>query len=43
LFHVAGCGFIHEKDKLRTITAAEAVRQGYTPCMRCMKKYLVTA
>jgi anti-sigma factor RsiW len=43
LFHVAGCGFIHEKDKLRTVTAAEASREGYTPCMRCMKKYLVTA
>jgi anti-sigma factor RsiW len=43
LFHVAGCDFIHEKTKLRTITAAEAERQGYSPCVRCMKKYLVTA
>jgi anti-sigma factor RsiW len=43
LFHVAGCEFIHEKTKLRTITAAEASRQGYSPCVRCMKKYLVTA
>jgi len=43
LFHVAGCGFIHEKNKLRTITAAEASREGYSPCTRCMKKYLVTA
>ena len=40
LFHVAGCDFIHEKAKLRTITAAEAERQGYSPCVRCMKKYL---
>jgi len=43
LFHVAGCDYIHEKTKLRTITAAEAERQGYSPCVRCMKKYLVTA
>lgn len=43
LFHLAGCTFIHEKNNLRTITAAEASRQGYTPCIRCLKKYLVTA
>jgi anti-sigma factor RsiW len=43
LFHVAGCDFIHEKTKLRTITAAEAERQGYSPCVRCLKKYLVTS
>jgi len=41
LFHLAGCSFIHEKDKQRTITAAEASREGYTPCVRCLKKYLV--
>lgn len=40
LFHAAGCEFIHKKTKLRTITAAEASRQGYSPCVRCMKKYL---
>jgi hypothetical protein len=43
LFHAAGCSFIHEKNKLRTITAAEASRQGYSPCVRCMKKYLANA
>jgi anti-sigma factor RsiW len=43
LFHAAGCPFIHEKTKLRTVTAAEASREGYTPCVRCMKKYLATA
>jgi len=41
LFHAAGCPFIHKKTKLRMITAAEASRQGYSPCVRCMKKYLV--
>ena len=39
-FHVAGCGFIHDKAKLRSITASEASREGYAPCVRCMKKYL---
>jgi hypothetical protein len=40
LFHVAGCAFIQDKNNLRTMTAAEASREGYTPCVRCLKKYL---
>jgi hypothetical protein len=40
LFHLAACTFIHEKKKLRTMTAAEATSEGYTPCVRCLKKYL---
>jgi anti-sigma factor RsiW len=42
LFHLAMCTLIHErdKDKRRTITAAEASREGYTPCIRCLGKYL---
>ena len=43
LFHLAECTFIHEKNKLRTITAAQALRGGYAPCVRCMKKYLTSA
>jgi hypothetical protein len=39
-FHTAACTFIHDKVNLRTITAGEAQRQGYAPCVRCMKKYL---
>ena len=39
-FHVSGCPFLHDKAKLRVITAREAIEQGYTPCVRCMKKYL---
>jgi hypothetical protein len=39
-FHVAGCPFIHRKAGLRTIPALEAEREGYAPCVRCMKKYL---
>jgi anti-sigma factor RsiW len=43
LFHLPGCSFIHEKNKLRTMTAAEASREGYTPCVRCLKEYLASA
>jgi hypothetical protein len=43
LFHVAGCDFIHNKDKVRTLTAKEAMREGYVPCLRCMRKYMQTA
>lgn len=39
-FHVTGCPFIHGKAGLRTIPAGEAEREGYTACVRCMKKYL---
>lgn len=41
LFHRATCTFIHEKNKLRTLTAGEATSEGYTPCKRCLKQYLV--
>ena len=39
-FHVPGCTFIHGKVRLQTITAREAMREGYVPCVRCMKKYV---
>jgi len=42
-FHVPGCGVIHNKDKIRTLTAKEAIREGYVPCVQCMRKYLRTA
>jgi len=42
-FHVPGCDLIHNKDKERTLTAREAIREGYVPCVRCMRKYLETA
>ena len=42
-FHVAGCPFIHDKARVRTIPAREAEQQGYAPCVRCMKKYLEAA
>jgi hypothetical protein len=43
LFHVPGCDVIHNKDKERTLTAKEAMREGYVPCLRCMRKYLNVA
>ncbi len=39
-FHAAGCRFIHDKAHIRTISAREAQQAGYTPCIRCMKRYL---
>jgi anti-sigma factor RsiW len=42
-FHLAACTFIHEKSKLRTLTAQEAIKEGYVPCVRCMRKYLERA
>lgn len=39
-FHRAGCTYILDKANLRTVAARDAVRDGYVPCVRCMKKYL---
>lgn len=38
-FHVKGCDFIHDKN-VRNMPAAEAMKEGYSPCIRCMSKYL---
>ena len=43
LFHVPGCEVIHNKDKQRALTAKQAMREGYVPCLRCMRKYLNVA
>lgn len=42
-FHLAGCDFIHNKDTVRNMKAGEAIREGYVPCVRCMRKYLSVA
>jgi hypothetical protein len=42
IFHVAGCPFIHNKETERTLSAREAIQQGYVPCLRCLRKYLNT-
>jgi hypothetical protein len=43
LFHVPGCRFIHDKASERTMTAKEAMQEGYVPCTRCLRQYLKTA
>ncbi len=43
VFHVAGCDVIHNKATERTLTAKEAMAQGYVPCLRCLRQYLQTA
>jgi Putative zinc-finger len=43
VFHVAGCDVIHHKDRVRTLTAKEAIQEGDTPCLRCLRKYLRSA
>ena len=37
-FHRPGCRYIHGPPKL--VSAAEAVREGYSPCVRCMHEAL---
>lgn len=39
-FHRAGCTYILDKTNLRSLPAKEAERDGYAPCVRCMKQYL---
>ena len=39
IFHVAGCSFIHGKE-VKSLTAKQALDQGYAPCTRCLRKYL---
>jgi methylphosphotriester-DNA--protein-cysteine methyltransferase len=43
LFHVPGCAFIHDKNSERTMTAKEAIEDGYVPCTRCLRQYLNTS
>jgi hypothetical protein len=42
LFHVPGCKFIHDKASERTLTAKQAMLEGYVPCPRCLRQYLKT-
>jgi hypothetical protein len=38
-FHAAGCRYIHDHTHEQTITAQQAINDGYVPCIRCMRKY----
>ncbi len=40
LFHLASCPFILNRQTIRTLTANDALREGFSPCTRCMSKYL---
>lgn len=43
LYHVPGCKYLHVKtnEDPRPMTVADAIREGYTPCVRCLGKYLL--
>ena len=42
LFHVPNCKYLHRRDgeSPELITAAEAMKEGFTPCPRCLRQYL---
>jgi Putative zinc-finger len=42
IFHVPGCRYLHKHDDENPtmMTAAEALREGYAPCVRCLRQYL---
>jgi hypothetical protein len=42
LFHVPGCTYLHKHvgESPELITAAEAMKEGFTPCSRCLGQYL---
>lgn len=40
LFHIKGCTLIHQDDNPHVTTAAEAVKEGYVPCVRCLGAYV---
>ena len=42
VFHVPGCKFLHKHDDESPVlmTAAEALKKGYAPCVRCLRQYL---
>jgi hypothetical protein len=41
MFHLPGCPFMH--GKYHMVTPEEAVREGYAPCIRCMRGALRSA
>ena len=43
IFHVPGCTYIHDKASERTMSAKEAMQEGYVPCTRCLRQYLKTS
>ena len=41
-FHVPGCAYLHTRgnEPPKLIAAAEAVKEGYLPCVHCLRKYV---
>ena len=44
-FMSAGCKYLHKHEhegegEVRLVAAAEAIREGYVPCVRCLRQYL---
>jgi len=39
-FHRAACPLLEGRSNPRTIAAAEAIHEGFSPCPRCMHEYL---
>jgi len=40
-FHVPGCKYLHKHEgEVRLLAASEAIREGYVPCIRCLRQYL---
>jgi hypothetical protein len=42
VFHVPGCKYLHKRDgeSPQLMTAADALKEGYVPCPRCLRQYL---
>jgi hypothetical protein len=42
VFHAPGCKFLHKHDDEppKQMTASEAMKEGYVPCVRCLRQYL---
>jgi Putative zinc-finger len=45
VFHAPGCKYLHKHgdEGPKMMTAGEAMREGYTPCVRCLRQYLDAA
>ena len=42
VFHAPGCKYLHKKDDEppKQMSASEAMKEGYVPCVRCLRQYL---
>ena len=42
VFHAPGCKYLHKHDDEppKQMNAADAMKQGYVPCVRCLRQYL---